>query len=286
MPRLQPVEPGMLQEIHDHLLTSLDADRGEDQWRSIFDYPWRRPGTPRGYCLFEGSEPVAFMGMILAERTIDGRPRSFCNITSWIAKAPYQSESALLVLQLRRLRDHTITNLTANQNAAQVFSRLGFEILDTHRTLIYAGTLAARSRLRCELSARHGFDSLEAVLSDTDRQVLEDHRSVVFHALAWNQETYCYICYTLGRRRALPTVRIHYISDLDAFVDGLPALQRQWLRAHGATIAECDSRLLSERRLPFSRRVPLPTPRMVRGAVHPPRQIDNLYSEIVLLNLT
>lgn len=275
----------MFDAIHDHLLTLLPPPRPRDEWRRIFRPPWPSDRDLAGYALVEGDRPVAFMGLLFAERWVGSRKERFCNVTSWIATEPYRGESSLLALQLRSFRDHTVTNLTPTAEAGRVFGRLGFESLETHRTILWAGNALRPSVLARGLRVSADPGDVEAVLDDRDRELLETHRGLTHHQVAWDAGGYCHVVFTLGRRARAPLIRIHRVSDRARFARWLPRLQLHWAREYGAPLAECDSRLVDPLGPPFGVRRARATPRLYRSAGVDRAEIDNLYSEIVLLDL-
>lgn len=285
MTRLVNVEPSMFDEIHDHLLTRLDRKRPREEWRRIFECSWTTDREHVGRALYDGDEPVAFLGLLFHERVVDGRVRRFCNVSSWIAKPAYRKEASLLALALRRLGDHTITNLSPNEVAFAVFRRLGFDVLERHSTLLSPHRILGWSHWRSGTRVSDPLVRRAEVLGEGERRILEDHRDCAHHAVAEHPEGHCYVVYTIGRRWYQRSVRIHHLGARELFARCLPGLQLHWLRRHGATLAECDGRLLEGSGLSGTWNVPRTNPRLFRPAGLEPAQIDNLYSEVVLLNL-
>lgn len=285
MPRLERVDPSMFDEIHEHLLVLLDRERPKEEWRRLFEYPWDREEDHVGLALYEGDEPVAFLGLVFHEREVAGAGRRFCNVSSFVAKEPYRQEATLLVLALRRLEGHTLTNLSPNDDVLELFERLGFEELDTHWTIFRPTRLLRPSAWRGGVRVSAAADRLEAVLDERDARILEDHRAIAGHVVAEHPGGYCYVVYTIGRRWNVRIARIHYLSHRKGFVRSLPRLQLHWLGRHGAVLAECDERMLEGREIPASFRHPRVWPRLYRTSDLRRPQIDNLYSEVVLLNL-
>lgn len=275
----------MFEEIHEHLLVLLDRERPKEEWRRIFEYSWDRTEDHVGLALYEADEPVAYMGLLFHEREIDGARRRFCNVSSWIAKERYRQEATLLVLALRRLRDHTITNLSPNDEVLEIFERLGFEVLDDHWTIFSPTRILRAAAFGSGVRVREDPRRLEAILDGTDARVFEDHRGVAQHVLAELPDGYCYVVYTIGRRWHVRIARVHYLSDADGFAKSLPRLQRHWLLRHGAVLAECDCRLVEGLEFPATFRRPRVWPRLYRSPDLDRPQVDNLYSEVVLLNL-
>ena len=74
-------------------------------------------------------------------------------------------------------------------------------------------------------------------------------------------------------------------DDVEQFVAGLPAVRAHLFRRHRAVIAECDGRLVEGIDLPASLTIRREFPRLYRSERLEPREVPNLYSEIMLLNL-
>lgn len=285
MARLERVYPPMFAEIHDQLLVLLDRDRPREEWRRIFDPGWERDEDHVGLALYDGDEPVAFVGLLFCEREVGGIRRRFCNVSSFVAKEPYRQEAALLALALRRMEGYTITNLSPNDDVLELFERLGFEELDTHWTIFRPTRLLRPSAWRRDVRVSEDADRLEAALGEAEARLLEDHRDCARHVIAEYPGGHCYVVYTTGLRWHVRIVRIHYLSHEEGFLRSLPRLQLHWLTRHGALLAECDERMLEGPAPPASFRHPRVWPRLYRSRELDRGRIDNLYSEVVLLNL-
>ena len=182
MERLQRVHPSMFDEIYTGLLHGHDATVTKEEWRRIFSYGWHNPSGHVGYALMDGGAPVGFVGLIFSEIVIDGVCEKFCNVTTWIVKENYQGSAAALVLPLRDLKEHTITNMTSNMRAYRVFSRLGFETLETHTRLALAvPALLVPSQIDCTIA--HEPDAIAPELDETHARILHDHLPYAQHLL-------------------------------------------------------------------------------------------------------
>jgi hypothetical protein len=267
------------------LLQRLDPRRTAEQWRPIFDFPWRRDDEPVGYAVYDSAEAVGYIGTILSEMAVDGRVERFCNITSWVTLDAHRGAGALLVLPLRQLRDHTVTSMTSNPEAARVLDRLGFEVLDAEWTILRPA-IGLRSLERAT-SVRILTNPLEIepLLSPPDARILADHRHRAFHLLAVAENGYCYLVYSMRTRMCIRTAHFQHVSDPQLF-------RRFWSRIHqsllvhrGALLGEADSRLLSGVDIPGSFRKRMGDPRLFKSNRLRAEQVPNLYSELILLDL-
>jgi hypothetical protein len=281
---VQPVYPTDFPRVF-RLLQHLDPRRTAEQWRPIFDYPWRREDEPVGYAVYDGAEAVGYIGTILSELTVDGRVERFCNITSWVTLDAHRGAGALLVLPLRQLRDHTITSMTSNPGAARVLDRLGFEVLDAEWTILRpaSGLLAPERerRVRVLTDPRE----IEPLLSPPDARILADHRTRACHLLAVADSGYCYLVYSMRTRWCMRTAHLQHVSDRQLFRRCWPRIHQTLLVRHGVFFAEADSRLLAGVAIPGSIRKRMGDPRLFKSRRLRPEQVPNLYTELILLDL-
>jgi hypothetical protein len=272
-------------EIYAELLVLLDSRRPAEEFRRIFDYPWRANEDHVGLALYEGRQVVGYVGLIFSELTIEGRRERLCNVTSLIAKETHRAEASLLVLKLRTLRGYTITNLSCNDAAYRLFTRMGFSVLDDRRTILYPSRASFPARRGTAWRVLHDPVSIRHDLPAEHQRILDDHLPYAKHVLAHCNDHSCYIVFTLGRRRWLRTARIHFVSDASLFPEAWPTVQRALWREYRTVLAECDARLLRGRSVPGSRSAAMRIPRLYRSDRLSPEQIPSLYSELMLLNL-
>jgi hypothetical protein len=187
-----------------------------------------------------------------------------------------------LIMPVVSRRGMTITNLTPTRTVRDIFRRLGFQRLESHRRVV----LPFPSPLRAT-PVRVALDRAAIVqrLHDADRRVYEDHRDVVQHALLWNEHGSCYVAWTPGRRHRLPCARVHHTGNPGLFARAAPALARALLLDRGLPLLECDERMVGGADIPFSYRLRMPVGRLFRSPSSPAARVSNLYSELALMAL-
>lgn len=278
-PAVEPVFPSDFDRVAG-LLGQLDPTRSPDRWRPIFDFGWRRPDEPVGLMVRSGDRVVGYMGTILSEQIVEGRPERFCNVTSWVVADSERGVGALLGLALGRFQGYTITSLTPNRLTVPILTRLGLRVLDEHWTVL-CPTWPGRPAGRCRVvTDQEG----SALLDPEDARILADHRPYARHLVATGEDGACLVVYTLRRRWRLRTARLHYLSNRKAFPGYWPAIRRSLVARHRAWLAEADSRLLSGLHLSGAVRKRMGMPRLFRSALHP-EQVTDLYSEVILLGV-
>jgi hypothetical protein len=282
MAEVLPLRADAFPEVHRTLLTRLNPGIPPEIWRRLFHPPWRAPDPTVGYGLYdEGRGFVGFLGTLRVELPRDGRTMSLCNLTSWIVLPEFRRQSLALVAPELARRGVTLTNLTAVPQVHEVMLRLGFRVLDAHRTVF---TAPVRSGERVELV--WDVDALPAILPASDLRVMEDHLPAGRHLAAVHPTMgVCYLLYDVVRHLHLPCARLYHIGDAAIFRRVRPAVHHHLLRRHGAVFLDFDSRLGGPEPFPGGRRVPMPVPRLYRSADLAPAEVPCTHSELPLLRL-
>jgi hypothetical protein len=282
---LVKAEPSLFSRVYRDLLREFAPAIGENRWRKLFEWPWPNPESHVGYALIEDDgRVVGYAGTIFSNRVAGGRTHRMCNISTWVVKDSHRSAAMSLIMPILLRRELTITNLTPTSGVGEIFTRLGFRVLESHDRIILPRPWWFLGRDRGVRVSR-GAAEVEAVLSAAQTPVLRDHASLCEHLVASTPNgDECYLIFSRARRWKSPAARIHYISSVSAFVRTLPTLQAAFVRM-GLPILVCDDRLLNGAPVPLSRRVPIPHPRLLRSPDFEPSEISNLYSELVLLEL-
>ena len=135
------------------------------------------------------------------------------------------------------------------------------------------------------LQMTHDLAIIERKLDAHHRKIFYDHKPYpCSHFLATETDHYCYLIYTKLKRKR-PYAYIHYISNLDFFEQVYRDIRNEILSHSRTCFLLIDSRLVHNRRLPLSFCLPFRTPKQYISSRLEPEQIDNLYSELVVLNL-
>ena len=307
MVSVRPVAPARFEQLYP-LLHWHDPALDKSAWQRIFDYAWTHDNAHCGYGLFEGDEAVGFIGFLFCNRLLPNaaKPAKFCNLTTWVVKPPFRGHSLSLMMPVMRMKDCTITDLSASDRVVEVSKRLGFKVLDTAVKILLPEGLPVRAtdstvktpaRQTPAVKIFTGEEIARLPLPPVEQTIFNDHRQYPnCHQLVLqpqtqsnnpSQNSYCHVVYTLNREIELSYSHIQYISHLALFEQHQMAIRQHIIRQSQLPLIAIDSRLVTALKLPFSYRLPLSTPRIYRPAEDPRQptlaQIDNLYSELVLL---
>jgi acetoacetyl-CoA synthetase len=252
-----------------------------DQWRNIFEYTWCKDKPNLGFVLVDGAEIVGFIGSIYADREIDGQRQRFCNGTAWYVRPAYRAHSTDLLLSFVDQPGFTITALTPNPVSRLIMEALDFQVLDRFTRfvppLLQAHTLLRGTGVRVLTTT----EDIKPHLSAPELRILLDHeRYACRHYLALCKQGYCYIVTRSKVRRGIRISEILYASDHVLMMRHFEKIKLRILLSERALLLMVDERKFGER-CPLSLR--RPNPRYFISETLSAGQIDNLYTEYVLL---
>jgi hypothetical protein len=268
------------------MISDIWTSGGEDKSRKIFGYQWQRDETHCGLILVDGTRSVGFLGMIFSQRRINDREEKFCNLTSWYVHRDYRSRAISMILPLNAMENYTITDLTPAKNVYKIQNKLGFKDLDAGgRLLLPFGCRLFQTKISAA-ELIHDLSAIEQKLEGQDLKIFHDHKPYpCLHFLLRGEGGYCYIIYTKLKRKRIPYVHLHYISDPNLFGLAYREIRQSLLSHTKASFILIDSRLVKDQKLPLSVWLPYRAPKQYLSKTLKPEQIDNLYSELVMLNL-
>jgi len=270
----------------DDILTDIWGAGSEEKGRKIFEYQWGRDETHCGLILRDGDKTVGFLGMIFSRRRINARIEKFCNLTSWYVHKDYRSRAISMILSLHGMKDYTITDLTPAKNVYKIQNKLGFKDLDAEGRLLLPFGRRLFQPKYSPTNLSHDLAAIEKKLEGQNLKIFNDHKQYkCFHFLLTGKDRFCYIIYTKLRRKRIPYAHLHYISDPDLFALAYRNIRKSILSHAKAYFLLIDSRLVKNKKLPVSICLPYRAPKQYMSSTLKPEQIDNLYSELVMLNL-
>lgn len=257
-----------------------------DQWRTLFHYTWPAPTDARGFILRDGPRAVGFFGTIWSERTVDSRAERICNLSSWITLPEYRNHSLLLFKEVAALRDCTITCHSPAPQLYPIYKRFGFRDLETKLRILPPRPAWQGLGTWLGDQAISDPDEIAPLLDSKDRAILEAHRPHrCGHLLIQGKQDYCYLVFTKTKGKRFQFAHVHHLSNGAVFARNLDRVRLHLLLSLGTPLVMIDARLITGLHLPHSREVSLGVPHVFRSERLSPGQVDNLYSELILLGL-
>jgi hypothetical protein len=285
MIKVEEIDCADYKEIID-IITKFWGKGNEEKWRRLFEIQWERDENYCGLALKDDDKAVGFIGMIFSRRRIDDKVEKFCNLTSWFVREEYRGRALVMLLPLFKMKNYTITDLTPSRNVYRIQQKLGFKDLDAKGRILlpYGSRLFPTKYTPPQVT--HDLAAIERELEGRNLIIFRDHQHYrCSHFLLTDKGHYCYIIYTKLKRKRIPYVHIHYISNLALFELCQREIRQSILSYSNAYFILIDSRLVKNRRLPLSFCLPYRAPKQCLSSRLRPEQIDNLYSELVVFNM-
>jgi hypothetical protein len=280
---VEKVNSNMFEDVY-KLLNKFENSRvNKSHWKNLFCHPWAPPEDYVGFKLQNDRTIVGFIGLIFGEREIRGEIHKFCNLTSLIVEEEYRRETLALFLEIREIEGYILTNLTPSKEVYSICKSLGF--LDLEEKIKILPTLPSWKGI---FSTGDRFvsvpEKIMTYLSKNDIQIFKDHMQAICKALLYvNGNDYCLIFYKTVRRKGLPFNHILFISNINLFMTSKNKILIKLCVLEKHIFHLIDSRILGEDFKGFAWDYSLPRPRQFKSDKLRKEDIDNLYSEFVLL---
>lgn len=266
------------------LLLGFNSDKlSKNDWKQVFINHWNVPEDYHGFILVKDGEVKGFLGAIFSTRVFNGQVEKFCNMTSWIVDEGCRGQSLLLILELLKLKNYTITNFTASQGVSVILQKIGFTPIETQQQLLLpVPTFSLNKRTyHCEFKR----EAIGQKLSEADFKIFEDHLAFdCTHILITSGRDYCYLIVKRIKRRHLPFAKVHYLSNAGLFIKAQDSLRVKIcvnLKVAGLLVAE---RYLKGHQLRYDKKFPREYGAFYKSTKIRPEEIDTLYSEMILLH--
>ncbi len=260
------------------------AGMDRERWFLLLSKKWSPEHDHFGYVLLDEESVVGFIGAFFAERNIDGKQFIICNLFCWHVLEDYRKESLLLLRPILNLQNTTITALTSSLGATAIYKRFKFKELEAQVKIFpFVPSLSLRTGIEFLTVP----DLIQArLLREEEQKIVLDHTfPSCCHLLLTDKKTgdYCYLLYSRVRKKGLYFTQVCFISNIDMFVRNFGRLQWFFLRKNRTLFTIVDNRLIRDCRLGLGYSYSLRYPRLYLSDTQKPEQIDNLHSELLLL---
>ena len=239
------------------------------------------PG-PAGFAMVADGAIVGALGTIRSTRTIRGRARDCCNLTSFAVDSAFRSLAPSLVRRATACRDVVYTNFTASDAVVELMKAFGFTALPARERILLPWARASVDAAAVTTDA----DTVAAWLASSDPEsaaLVTDHRdtSVRWVAIDLAGGGRCAMALHRMSARGLPLAHVLYASAPQRFAACAPIAARACRKTWGfALLAWPDWQFGVT---PASVGVRRPRPVMIKGEDVAPSDVDALYSELALL---
>ena len=229
------------------LLQELNSTRfTREIWQRLFTNLWHQDDWCPGYVLDTGEEIVGFLGGLNSTTSIEGEPHTVCNLTAWIVKDEYRSNSIMLLMPFLKMKNTSLTSLTSSPEAYKVYKKLGFKDVDSGCRVIYPIPLLSR-KYRI-ISSR---DEIVSVLNKKEKEIYADHEGLDVKQLVISDgREHCYLVLT----RRLGRGHIQLVGNVELFRKGITAMCRSICKKVDVKSLQVDERFLAGQKIMLSRK--------------------------------
>ncbi len=281
MPEIEPVTDANLDEFCRFLSRHLDPDKTPEQFRYAFKQEWGMGQPNHGFVVRKDGNIVGGIGAIYAERLIEGVAHRICNITSWCVLEAFRSQSMRLAMAVCSQEGFGFTDFTPTEVVAKSLQFLKFKPLNSDHVVVLN-----IPRLIPGVGVEDDPERIGSLLAPQWRQVHRDHAHIPWlrRLVLVTEQGSCYVVYKKKTLKGLPSADVLAVSDGEIFLRGLGRFSTYVLLHGGMVSTRVESRFIP--RCPFMSRVLSGyRHKMFRSESLTASNIDNLYSELMVLNL-
>lgn len=281
-PRIEPITDARLKSVAEFLHEHLNRDRTPEVWVDDFTRS-RRPESPNyGFCLLDEDRLVGVIGALYGERERDGKQEKLCNITSWCVLSEYRQHSTRLAMALLAQGDDlTYTDFSPTKVVAATLKFLKFNELDERRAVSFNLPLPFPF---AKLLTSH--DDIARHLSGNELQDFEAHRHLPWlqHVLLIHGGQTCHVIYKRVHVKGLGAAHVLHVGNPSLYQKCAGRLAIHWM-LHGMPLSIVELRTVPEPPRPYLVQTGF-TRKVVRAPAHMSENVDYLYSETLLFDLT
>tara|TARA_Y100000385_G_scaffold277360_1_gene324228 strand:- start:471 stop:1334 length:864 start_codon:yes stop_codon:yes gene_type:complete len=270
------------------LLNSFDNSHSKEQWKHIFQQPFNNGEDNCGYALFDDEKVVGFLGYIYSEKLIGNKLNKFCNLTTWVVDEEYRNNSLQLIYPILKMKDYCITNYIPAKNVYDVSKKLGFKDLDVFENII----LPVINPIKCFYNNCSFITKLDDITAFLEKakdlyllKVVNQHKLYrCSFVLIKSKLSYSLILFTRTKRKKITFANIQFISNKKLFYTSLDRFKIMLMWRFKIISPIIENRNLIEGNQLLSIKLKFKNPQIYRGEINDTSMIDNLFSELILLN--
>jgi len=253
-----------------------------ERWRRITSYGWLEHKPDFGRVVDDGGRIVGFVGSVYADREIRGRRERVVSMSSWYLDKAYRGQGLGFELMGSATADEsmTYTMITVSPRNLAMLPKLGYRILDHDRHV-----WSASGRPAAGLEIEQDVARILARVDPTQRRMLRDHALLpvrpIFISAAGGS---CLAVFSVKKKGEDVTYfDAMHLSDPEFFAAHAQAIA-DTLLPPGKAVLAVDRRLLAGHKADGIVES-IPVARYYKSQRLAPSEVDNLYSELLLLDL-
>jgi len=263
----------------DKLLSFFSKNSEESIINNLFNYS-NKYGYSPGCYLKNNNEIVGFLGTIYSKREINNNSLIFCNLSFLYVKKEYRIHSLKLIHKILNQDEIVFTFLTPNEISHKIIKYFKGSILEDSMIVFFPLPFFKFKNKLMSIK-----DNFYLNLSKEDKKHFLAHSiSKSKHILFRYKNSYCYIISTIIKKH-IPITHVQYISNKMLFYEFRYYINWELAKTNKTFFTIIDKRFLMNKKVRISFLYKLKTPKFYKSNVKFKKmEIDNLYSDLVLLN--
>ncbi len=245
-------------------------------------YRWLDDKPDFGRIAMVDGQLVGFVGMVYSDRVLEGRRHRIANICAWCLNKAHRKAGFGFELMRSAIADEAMsyTILTSSSRSVSLLDAIGYSILDDDRRIWIAKGVPAGLEIE---------DDPSRILRRVDsiaRDMLRDHDGLAIRPLLVADRTgSCLAVFSVAKKRDDVTYYdVLYLNNPLFFATRAQTIADSLLPRDRKAVLAADTRLLQGHACDGTVERLL-VPRYYRSSTLRSGQIDNMYSELQLLDL-
>jgi len=273
-----------IESICSLLHTKMNPEIPVERWRQLMSYDWISEKPDYGRIVESNGEVLGFCGMVYADRTVgaDERVERIVSMSSWYLDKSVRGTGLGKAMLKSAIEDPTLTyaTLTNSRKPLGIVEALGFRVLEGHRYL-WRKDKPGTTLIRIVNDTA----SIKSLVKSYQQKMIEDLASLPVIPVLLQVDGRQILIFLSVKRKKNDVIwfDVMHVSDPGLFTSNAQSIATLLLPDEPSVLA-VDSRLI---RKPSSEAEydPLPVARYFVSQRVEPHELDNLYSELQLLDL-
>jgi len=259
-----------------------------ERWANILDCRWNHKDDHYGVVVEEGGKLVGFLGIVFADRDIDGKPHRTGNITSWyIEKHLRRGGLGQDMLELITQDDDvTYVATSANFRSGALLKKIGWQVMEDKRLFWSWSDNKLKQQFQLISGAKSVLEKIGE--NNTAKRIIHAHEglNLTHHLLMTSQKDPLFFCTYMKRKGPQDTQSFEILYTQNRSQMGRHAQHlADLILPDEAAVLSSDSRFVQGESKP-NRIVELEVPRFFKPAQNlSAAHISFIFSEVLLLDL-
>lgn len=277
-------ETNDIESICSLLHTKMNSRIPVERWRQLMSYSWLKQKPDFGRVVESNGKVLGFCGMVYADRNLGNSKRveRIVSMSSWYLDKTVRGKGLGKAMLAAAIEDPTLTyaTLTNSRKPLGIVEALGFRVLEDHRYL-----WRKKTAVDTAITLLDDVTTIKSLVKPFQQKMIDDMADLpVVPMLLQAEAQHALLFFSIKRKNNdVIWFDLMHVSDRVLFTRHAQSLATMLLPEEPSILA-ADGRFVSE---PSSQAEyePLPVSRYFVSQRVEPHELDNLYSELQLLDL-